>query len=381
MNICLFTSSFLPNVGGMENVVHWLALEYRKLGHQVVVLAKTPRKMKKAPDFPYPVYYYKRSRSEVFFLQAPRKMLRELHLQYHFDVIHAHQMYPTGYLAVRMAKKYGIPAVLTSHAGDVAAGSKYRKSRIKCRRMIMAMKMADFVTGVGTGTCDEINRLIGMEKAYYLANGCFPPSDPELTPALREKLAAIGDPAVFDLSVGRLHPAKGLNHLVRAYGILQAKGIATPPYLMAGDGQMAEELKAQIHDLQLEDQIHMLGAVTPEERDWLLRRCRFFLQPSMREGMPLTVLESLAAGAPVIGTDIPGIRELLQDDYNGKVVPPGNPDALADVLAHVIAEDHLRYRSNAATILETHSWHRIAEQYLAIFQELIQAKLNQPFGE
>ena len=105
MNICLFTSSFLPNVGGMENVVHWLALEYRKLGHQVVVLAKTPRKMKKAPEFPYPVYYYKRSRSEVFFLQAPRKMLRELHLQYDFDVIHAHQMYPTGYLAVRMAKK------------------------------------------------------------------------------------------------------------------------------------------------------------------------------------------------------------------------------------------------------------------------------------
>lgn len=372
MNICLFTSSFLPNVGGMENVVHWLALEYCKLGHQVVVLAKTPRKMKQAPEFPYPVYYYKRSRSEVFFLQSPEKMLKELHKQYNFDVIHAHQMYPTGYLAVRFAQKNNVSVLLTSHAGDVTPNSKYRRSKIKCRRMIWAMQNADAVTGVGTGVCDEINFLTGMEKAQYLANGCFPPSDLPLTTELQAKLEkiGIGSDTEFDLSVSRLHPAKGLEYLINAYGILKKRQVNVPIYLMAGSGHNEEELRLQIEQLDLEDQIYMIGAVTPEERDWLLRRCRFFMQPSMREGMPLTVLESLAAGAPVIGTDIPGIRELLQDDWNGKVVPPGDSEALANVLERLTAEDQQRFHHNAISILESHSWDRIAEQYIAIFQKL-----------
>lgn len=377
MNICLFTSSFLPNVGGMENVVNLLALEYCKQGHQVVVLAKTPKKMKKAPDFSYPVYYYKRSRSEVFFLQSPKKMLKKLHLQYHFDIIHAHQMYPTGYLAVKLAEKYNIPVVLTSHAGDVAAGSKYRRSKIKCRRMISAMQKADFVTGVGTGTCDEIDNLIGFRKAHYLANGCFPPADPELTPELAQKLQQIGNPEVFDLSIGRLHHAKGLDNLVQAYSILRDKNISTPPWIMAGDGQMAESLKAMIAQARLEDKIHMIGRVSPDERDWLLRRCRFFMQPSLREGMPLTVLESLAAGAPVIGSDIPGIRELLKNDFNGKTVPPGNPEALAHVLANLTDGEYMTFRNNAVLINKTHSWDRIAEQYLTIFQDLLQKSKSQ----
>ena len=185
----------------------------------------------------------------------------------------------------------------------------------------------------------------------------------------------IGNPVTFDLSIGRLHRAKGLDCLVQAYRILQEKKISTPPWIMAGDGSMQEELKAQIAQYKLEEQIYMIGRVTPEERDWLLRRCRFFMQPSLREGMPLTVLESLAAGAPVIGSDIPGIRELLKDDFNGKVVPPGDPEALAEVLANLSAGDHQRFRVNATTIEQTHSWSRIAEQYLAIFQNLIQKNI------
>ena len=376
MNICLFTSSFLPNVGGMENVVDILAKEYKALGHQVVVLAKTPRKMKTHPHFDYPVYYYKRSRSEIFFLGAPEKMLKKLHEQYHFDVIHAHQMYPTGYLAVRFSAKQNVPVLLTSHAGDVQEQSKYRKSRIKCRRMIRTMQIAPIVTAVGTGTCEEIDALTGMKKAYFLPNGCSEPDNPEIMAELQEKLNTIDLKNGFDLSVGRLHPAKGLQNLVRAYKLLKDKEIDTVPYIMAGAGQMEEELKAAITEMQLEDRIFMIGSVTPQERDWLLRRCRFFFQPSLREGMPLTVLESLAAGAPVIGTDIPGIREILQDGFNGKLVPPGDPEVLAQVIEAVAQEDHGAYKAHAKEILNTHSWRKIAEQYITIFERLIQNSIQ-----
>lgn len=371
MNICLFTSSFLPNVGGMENVVDFLAKEYIALGHQVVVLAKTPRKMKKAPDFDYPVYYYKRSRSEVFFLGAPKKMLKQLHKQYHFDLIHAHQMYPTGYLAVKFGIKHNIPAVLTSHAGDVRENSKYRRSWIKCRRMIWAMKQAPCVTGVGTGICETINQLTGKNKAIYLGNGCVKPEKVECTENLKSLFEKFQINGEFDLSVCRLHPNKGLNYLLNAYAILKSKNIPFPPLLMAGNGQAEESLRQQITEQNLSEHVYMLGNVTPAERDFLLSRCRFFMQPSIVEGMPLTVLESLAAGVPVLGTNIPGIRELLADKVNGLVVPPADPEALAEAIASITEENYLQYKSRAAEILEPNSWRKIAEQYLDLFEKLI----------
>lgn len=120
MNICLFTASFLPKVAGMEIVIDRLAREYIAMGHRVAVLAKTPRGMKEAPAFDYPVCYYKRSMSEVWFNGAPKRMLTRLHRQYRFDVIHAHQIYPTGYLGWKMSGKLGIPTVMTSHVGAAA---------------------------------------------------------------------------------------------------------------------------------------------------------------------------------------------------------------------------------------------------------------------
>ena len=105
MNICLFTSTFLPKTGGLENVVDTLAKTFIRLGHNVVVLAKTPRGMKEPPKFDYPVHYYKRSRSEVWFLGSPKRELLRLHKQYKFDIIHAHQIYPTGWLAGKFSVK------------------------------------------------------------------------------------------------------------------------------------------------------------------------------------------------------------------------------------------------------------------------------------
>ena len=371
MNICLFTSSFLPKTGGMENVVDILAKTYRKLGHSVVVLAKTPRGMKKPPEFDYPVFYYKRSRSEVWFLGAPKKELRRLHEQYHFDVIHAHQIYPTGWLAVRFARKHRIPAVLTSHVGDVHDGSRYRRHPIISRRMLRAMQYADAVTGVGSGICKTIDGLLGMPKARYIENGCEPVGDPVPTPELRQKLQQLNLERGFDLTVCRLPPNKGLNVLVSACGLLKQRGIEFPPLVMAGSGPLEEDLRRQIAELGLDSRIHLIGRVGRDDRDFLLKRCRFFIQPSLLEGMPLTILESLAAGCPVIATRIPGVIEILKDGWNGRLVNPGSPEELAALCTELDDAKRAQYAAHALEILDTHSWDRVAAEYLAMFEELI----------
>ena len=372
MNICLFTSTFLPKTGGLENVVDTLAKTYRKQGHNVVVLAKTPRGMKEPPEFDYPVFYYKRSRSEVWFLGSPKKELRKLHEQYHFDVIHAHQIYPTGWLAVQFARKHRIPAILTSHVGDVHDGSRYRRHPIISRRMLRAMQEADAVTGVGSGICKTINGLLGMPKARYIENGCDPVGDPVPTPELRQILRSLNLERGFDLTVCRLHPNKGLNVLIAACGLLKQRGIGFPPLLMAGSGPLENDLRSQIMELGLDDKIHLIGRVGKNDRDFLLKRCRFFIQPSLLEGMPLTILESLAAGCPVIATRIPGVVEILKDGWNGRLVNPGSPEELAALYAELDDAKRSEYAAHAPEILATHSWDRIAAEYLSMFEELIQ---------
>lgn len=261
MNICLFTSTFLPKTGGLENVVDTLAKTFIRLGHNVVVLAKTPRGMKEPPKFDYPVHYYKRSRSEVWFLGSPKRELLRLHKQYKFDIIHAHQIYPTGWLAVKFSQKYGIPAVLTSHVGDVHDGSRYRRHWLISRRMVRAMQHADAVTGVGSGICETIDSLLPSPKALYIENGCEEVKNPVPSAALRQKLQELGLDGGFDLTVCRLHRNKGLNYLIDAYALMKRRNFNAPPLIMAGSGQEEEALKQQIAESGLSGKIHLIGKV------------------------------------------------------------------------------------------------------------------------
>lgn len=371
MNICLFTSTFLPKTGGLENVVDTLAKTFIRLGHNVVVLAKTPRGMKEPPKFDYPVHYYKRSRSEVWFLGSPKRELFRLHKQYKFDIIHAHQIYPTGWLAVKFSQKYGIPAVLTSHVGDVHDGSRYRRHWLISRRMVWAMQHADAVTGVGSGICETIDSLLPSPKALYIENGCEEVKNPVPSAALRQKLQDLGLDGGFDLTVCRLHRNKGLNYLIDAYALMKRRNFNAPPLIMAGSGQEEEALKQQIAESGLSGKIHLIGKVDKNDRNFLLTRCRFFLQPSVLEGMPLTILESLAAGCPVIATRIPGIVEILRDGWNGRLVTPASPEEIADLYPQLTEEKHREYAAHALEILKTQSWERIAQKYLELFEKLI----------
>jgi len=375
MKICLFTASFLPKVAGMEIVIDRLAREYIAMGHEIVVLAKTPRKMKQAPKFDYPVYYYKRSMSEVWFNGAPKRMLAKLHRQYQFDVIHAHQIYPTGYLGWKMGRKLGIPTVMTSHVGDVREGSRLRNKPVTNRRMIEAMTCGGGVTGVGRGVCDTIDAMVGFRRAFYIGNGADVPlavAEPE---TLAAKLPFRLENRGFDLTLCRLHANKGLTNLIDALGIRKQNNRKFPPLLMAGSGREEEAIREKIAKYGLNDNVFLIGQVDAAERDFLMSRTRLFLQPSVVEGMPMTVLEAMASSCAIVGTDIPGIRELLTDGTNGRLVPPGDPEALADAIDECGEDPEAldRFRAAALETARANSWRSIAERYLALFEQAIAA--------
>jgi glycosyltransferase involved in cell wall biosynthesis len=370
MNICLYTPSFLPRLGGMETVVDRLARQFQAKAHQVLVLAKTPRENPDRPQLPYEVIYYPRSRSNTWLLGPARRALLEEHRRRRFDVIHAHQAYPNGYVAVKAALPLGLPVVITPHGGDLAPTGRYRQRFIPRRRMCWAMRHAQAVTAVSSHLKDVIDQLTGgRARATVIPNGVdLPQGDPGPVPPALKALGVFWEKP-FMLTLGRLHGAKGLDVLLEALALLRSEGKSFPHLVIAGDGKDRPSLEQQAARCGLAGAVTFVGTVLGREKDWLLHHGRFFLQPSRSEGMPLTVLEAMAHGRAVIGTAVSGMEELVHDGYNGLKVPPEDPAALARAIADLAGRNDLTaLETGARATAEKMSWSAIAERYLSLFQ-------------
>jgi colanic acid/amylovoran biosynthesis glycosyltransferase len=167
---------------------------------------------------------------------------------------------------------------------------------------------------------------------------------------IRSGVALDGEPVqqyppegVFTLqAVGSLQPYKGFAYLVAAMGLLRDAGVGPVRLRIAGGGPEREALERQIALLDLRDHVELLGPQPEEEVARLLQSAHAFVLPSVvtatgkMEGLPVVLIEALAAGLPTIATDISGIPELIRDGETGRLVPPGDPDALAEAIRWVL---------------------------------------------
>jgi glycosyltransferase involved in cell wall biosynthesis len=149
--------------------------------------------------------------------------------------------------------------------------------------------------------------------------------------------------------VGTLHEVKGQRVLVEACRLLRNEGVELECRLV-GAGEDASTLVRLIGDLGLDDAIRMDGAVTRPQLVELLREVDVLAAPSVptargkREGIPVVLMEAMAAGVPVVASNVSGIPELVEDGSTGLLVPPGDARALADALRRVHDEPDLARR-------------------------------------
>ena len=147
--------------------------------------------------------------------------------------------------------------------------------------------------------------------------------------------------------VARYSKQKDHATLVRAVALLRERGLA-PPVLLAGAGKPAHRgpVERLVRELGLDGQVQFLGL----HRDvpGLLMRHRICVLSTHYEGMPLALIEGMAAGCAVVGSAVPGVRETLRDDVDGRLVPENDPAALADVLERLLRDDAYATRLAAA---------------------------------
>jgi glycosyltransferase involved in cell wall biosynthesis len=182
---------------------------------------------------------------------------------------------------------------------------------------------------------------------------CWPPSDGPGSEASRRSV----------LWVGRLDPVKGVDFLLRAVAMLAGKSDVR--LLLVGDGPERNRLKALAQDLQLQDRVFFLGPRSDVPS--LLKIAELFVFPSRTEGLPNALLEAMAAAKPIVATDVPGCRDLIQHEQTGLLVPYGDTPALAAAISRLLADAGLSCRLGQQAQRVAASYWNIADTWNAYF--------------
>ncbi|MBE0434003.1 glycosyltransferase [candidate division WOR-3 bacterium] len=173
--------------------------------------------------------------------------------------------------------------------------------------------------------------------------------------------------------VGRLTTAKGLDVLLRAVSELKPNALVKRAAIV-GQGPLLPFLKAEVHRLEIDDTVHFLGA--RDDVNELLAQSKIFILPSRWEGLPLSMLEAMASGLPVVATNVGGIPEVIVDGVNGILVPPSSPGRLAEAIARLVSNRRLALElgQNARRHIEQHYSIRLySENMLKLYDAVLRA--------
>jgi len=156
------------------------------------------------------------------------------------------------------------------------------------------------------------------------------------------------DDILLACTIARFSVQKGLFDLITAASAV-ARRLPTVRFVIAGDGELREPLKARASELNLKEQVLFAGARPLAELARWLGAADLFVLSSHYEGMPLSLIEAMAAGCPVVATAVGGVTDVVADDTAGRLVPPKKPDALAEAIVDVLSNaDRRRAMATAA---------------------------------
>jgi phosphatidylinositol alpha-mannosyltransferase len=268
-----------------------------------------------------------------------------------FDVLHVHEPLVPGPTLTAVLVKLA-PIVATFHsAGESGAYKTFQKLGRPIARRI------DVRVAVSADAVELAQRYIGGEYEI-LFNGI----DLE---AYSGPMVEHRDNAIF--FCGRHEPRKGLGVLLEAVSLMPGD----VRLWIASDGPETELLKTQY---QNDQRIEWLGRISDAEKIDRLRRASLFCAPSLRgESFGIVLLEAMAAGTPVVSTDIDGYRNVATDGENALLVEPGNPQALASAMSRIIADPRLATRLTAAGRIhaQSYSLDALADHYVVLYERAL----------
>jgi glycosyltransferase involved in cell wall biosynthesis len=188
---------------------------------------------------------------------------------------------------------------------------------------------------------------------------------------VREEIGVREDD-LFLLSVGRLVHQKGHEFLVAAMPSV-VKEFPHAKVGICGDGFLRQQLDAQIKTLGLEKSVFLLGKFDNVTK--YLVAADVFVLPSRWEGLPISLLEAMSVGLPIIATRVEGVDEVISDGEQGLLMSVGDIAALSDAILRLLRDPQARYQMGTAAkqrLLESYSIDHMGERYLSLMINILE---------
>ncbi len=303
----------------------------------------------------------------------PRLVLKLANVirQGHYDVVHVHT-FPSSLLTA-LASMITPPTrfVFTEHS--VNNGRRGKPMMKILDRFIYSRY--DAVVGVSQMVTDALVEWQPQLKdhAYTIVNAVDTARfqfDPATRARLRAELGAAPDEVVLFFG-GRFHPVKALDRLIDAVARLCQQNSIPIKLLLAGSGELEADLRQQVREAGLEEVVVFLGfrGDIPE----LLMAADVVVLPSHWEGVPIILLEAMAARRPIVATRVGGVPEIVSDEVTGLLTEPDDVPALVEALARLVASPELRAQMGEAGFAAAKSRFAIdvyLEQLLEIYRRV-----------
>lgn len=400
MKIGMFSTTFLPQIGGIETFIHHLSMNLQEIGHEVHLFLPW-RRSGKGIAVPYLVHklfpYSLTLDLSIIERQFSfiRLQLARAHRKYQFDVWHVHGAYPAGYLFYPLIESHNIPAVLTSQGADIQKypelGYGYRLDPIIEMRTQETVKAFTRLVPISTSIQKGFEEL-GADKGkiHVIPNGVdLDRFNVDIQKRKVRKELGIEEDEFLILAVGRNHPKKGFDYLIQAMALLRSQ--TQQRFRLAIVGRGTEELRSAIEregvrDLVITIPPPSLSSNDPQAMLELpdLRLLSFyktadvFVTPSLIEGFGIVTIEAMAAGLPIVATKVAGTEDIIHDGKEGILVEAGSPEALANAFHMLLENRSLREKMarNARLNVKEYDWKNIAQKYSDVYDIAIISRLK-----
>jgi phosphatidylinositol alpha-mannosyltransferase len=361
--------------GGVCNHIEHLAAELRHRGHTVRIL--TPASGPQGHIKEYGIYKFSwvapihlnGSVARVAVTPAITGRLNRIMQRERFDIVHVHEpMASTLTLtALRVARDRGAACVATFHAASTKRASTARWAYAMASPFLQAsFQRLDGCIAVSEAARDHVARSFPADYTI-IPNGIDVARFADATP-----FPAFQDGKRNVLFFGRMEPRKGLRFLLKAIPLVREHYQGQPVrFIVVGDGPQREKFEKYIQRQGWPDVV-FTGYVDDAAKLRYFASADVYVAPNTgNESQGIVLLEAMAAGAPVVASDIPGFRTVITTQEIGLLAPPRNAERLAWAICHILRDDTLRaaLAARGRARAQDFSWEAVAADIEQVYRD------------
>jgi L-malate glycosyltransferase len=370
MKIAILSVTYPPRwIGGEELATRYIAEGLAARGHEIHVVTSFDKNISHTSTENGVAVHrivYKTPRLVSDYHFQARALLALSGIRPDIVVIEMLYICICGLLVKKMLE---IPYVVCGHGSDVYLPATWDQ-RLTRKLRAAALETADAITALGPAMQARIRQLWGV-KSTIIPNGVYPTRFAQLNRHEARDVVGLKEEGTFIIYVGALRTVKGVEYLLTAMKSITERDPSVR-LLIVGEGAERQKLEGLVRNLGLERAVQFTGRVANEDIPYYLSASDLFVLPSLSEGFPITLLEAMASGLPIVATNVGDISTFVENNVNGFLVEPGRASEIAERVLQLLQDRRLNeyMAQNNLTKAKLFSWDVATRKTEALLNEL-----------